>query len=212
LSTATQSVVYDRISALIAVTILLLLSIPWLSLFFSSTEPMVSILGSVLLLVIGCIFLLTADKTVLFIFPTSFRSHIKEYSGTARKVFLSRTGLKVIMLSLLIHFSVACAVWLLARSMLIPLNITQVVLLMPVILFITAIPISIAGWGVRESAMVFVFGMVGMPAESAFSLSVSFGLVMIVTGLPGGVVWWFLHHEYPRDKEEHVNHSEFLSG
>lgn len=50
--------------------------------------------------------------------------------------------------------------------------------------------------------MLFGFGMIGMPVESAFSLSVSFGLVLIVTGLPGGIVWWFMHFEFPKNKEE----------
>jgi len=111
LSTATQSVVYDRISALIAVTLLLLLSTPWLRLFFSSNEPIISILVFVFILVMGCLFLMTADKTVSFIFP------------------------------------VACVMWLLALSMQIPLDLIHTLPLMPVILFITAIPISIAGWG-----------------------------------------------------------------
>ena len=103
----------------------------------------------------------------------------------------------MIALSVVIHLTVATAVWLLARSMQIPLELVHSLLLMPVILFVSAIPISIAGWGVREGTSVLVFGMVGMPAESAISLSLSFGLVMLVTGLPGGVVWWFMHHEIP---------------
>ena len=96
LSTATQSVVYDRISALIAITLLLLLSTPWLRLFFSSNEPIISILVFVFILVMGCLFLMTADKTVSFIFPVALRLYIEEFSRTARIVFLSRTGIKVI--------------------------------------------------------------------------------------------------------------------
>jgi uncharacterized membrane protein YbhN (UPF0104 family) len=76
--------------------------------------------------------------------------------------------------------ALACVVWLLALSMQIPLGLVHALLLTPVILFITAIPISIAGWGLREGAMVFVFGMIGMSAESAFSLSVGFGLTMMI--------------------------------
>ena len=191
LSTATQSVIYDRISALMAVTLLLVLSMPWLSLFFSSNEPVISILIFAFILVLGCLFMMTADKTISFLFPASLRGHIEELACTSRKVFLSRTGIKVITLSLLIHFFVACVVWL--------LDLVQTLLLMPVILFITAIPISIAGWGLCESAMVFVFGMIGMPTESAFSPSVNLGLAMMVTGLPGVVVWWFMHHELPQN-------------
>ena len=51
------------------------------------------------------------------------------------------------------------------------------------------LPISIAGWGVRETAMVAFFGLIGVPAEGAVVLSILFGLVGIVVSLPGGAIW-----------------------
>ena len=198
LSTATQSVIFDRLSALMAVMFILLMSSPWLNLFFSSNQPVLAILFFAFMLLSGCIFLMIADYIVPSFLPDTVKEHVIEFSGTARKVFLGKTGLQVIAISVVIHFIVALVVWLLAQSLHIPLDIVHVLLLMPVILFVTAIPISIAGWGVRESTMVIVFGMVGMPTESAISLSLSFGLIMLVASLPGGVVWWFMHHEVPQ--------------
>jgi uncharacterized membrane protein YbhN (UPF0104 family) len=51
------------------------------------------------------------------------------------------------------------------------------------------IPISLAGWGVREGAMVIVFSLAGLQTEASLSLSVLFGACMFVSGLPGGVLW-----------------------
>jgi uncharacterized membrane protein YbhN (UPF0104 family) len=51
------------------------------------------------------------------------------------------------------------------------------------------LPISIAGWGVRETAMVGLFGLIGVPNEGALVLSVLFGLIGIAVAIPGGVVW-----------------------
>ena len=62
-------------------------------------------------------------------------------------------------------------------------------LLVPPIILFTMVPISLAGWGVREGAMVVGFGLVGVPAADALALSVTFGLVNAVTGLPGGLLW-----------------------
>jgi uncharacterized protein (TIRG00374 family) len=198
LSTATQSVIFDRISALIAIMFILLVMSPWLKFFFSSSQPVFTILLFASMLLLGCITLLIADRIIPSFLPDSVKENVVEFSRTARQVFLCRIGLRVIALSVAIHFIVALVVWLLAKSLHIPLDIFHVLLLMPVILFVTAIPISIAGWGVRESTMVIVFGMVGVPDESAISLSLSFGLVMLVASLPGGVVWWFMHHEVPQ--------------
>jgi uncharacterized protein (TIRG00374 family) len=202
LSIATQSVIFDRISALMAVMLILLVSSPWLKLFFSSNQPVLTVLLFALILLLGCVTLLIADNLTPSFLPDLVKAQVADFSRTARKVFLSATGLRVIALSVAIHLAVALAVWLLAQSMQIELDIVHVWLLMPVVLFVSAIPISIAGWGVRESTMVVVFGMVGVPTESAISLSLSFGMAMLVASFPGGVAWWLMHHETPKTEQE----------
>jgi len=54
----------------------------------------------------------------------------------------------------------------------------------PVVL-ITSLPISIGGWGVRETAMIAVFGLVGVPSSAALVLSVQLGLLTMVVSTPG---------------------------
>lgn len=61
-------------------------------------------------------------------------------------------------------------------------------LFMPVVL-LAALPISIAGWGVREGGMVYAFGLIGVATEDALALSLLFGLVDLIVALPGGIVW-----------------------
>jgi uncharacterized membrane protein YbhN (UPF0104 family) len=65
------------------------------------------------------------------------------------------------------------------------------VLMQPVAL-ITALPISIGGWGAREAAMVGLLGLVGVPASAAFVLSVQVGILTTLVALPGGVLWLLL--------------------
>jgi uncharacterized membrane protein YbhN (UPF0104 family) len=194
---ATYSVIFDRASALIAVMILLLLSAPLLNRVFEVSQPISGLLGFTGLLLAGCLFMLSADRTLSLVLPRFIRGHVNVLCRSARKVFLNPTGLLIITLSLSIHLTLALIVWLLARSMGIQLELVHSVLLMPVILFISTIPVSIAGWGLRESAMVFVFGMVGMAPESAIALSLTFGFAMFLTALPGGLVWWFMHKVIP---------------
>lgn len=62
------------------------------------------------------------------------------------------------------------------------------VVIVPVILLVTLLPISIAGLGVRELGFVYLFGRVGMPAEIALSLSLMIRVLTIVLSLPGA---WF---------------------
>ena len=73
--------------------------------------------------------------------------------------------------------------------------------LVPPVLLIMTIPISIGGWGVREGAMVALFGLIGVPGHGALALSVMFGLVGIAVAVPGGIVWLI-----SRDSGETLDH------
>jgi hypothetical protein len=60
----------------------------------------------------------------------------------------------------------------------------------PLIAFVLLIPISFNGLGAKEAAVVFFFGLVGVPNEAAFSMSLLFHLIVVLTSLPGGILWW----------------------
>jgi glycosyltransferase 2 family protein len=65
------------------------------------------------------------------------------------------------------------------------------------VLEIAMLPISIAGWGVREGAAVVAFGTLGIPAVMAFGASVLFALLTLVLGLSGGVSWLLARRPAP---------------
>jgi len=60
----------------------------------------------------------------------------------------------------------------------------------PLIAFVLLIPISFNGLGPKEATAVFFFGLIGVPNEIALSLSLIFHLLIVLTSLPGGVLWW----------------------
>ena len=61
--------------------------------------------------------------------------------------------------------------------------------LIPPILLIMTAPISIAGWGVRESAMVVAFSYAGLPQGDGLLVAALFGLATFTLGIVGGGVW-----------------------
>ena len=81
------------------------------------------------------------------------------------------------------------ATFFLAQSIGVAVTVLDCLVLMPPVILITTIPISIAGWGVRESAMVAIFGFISVVQEDAIALSLLFGLVNAVVSLPGGLLW-----------------------
>jgi glycosyltransferase 2 family protein len=62
-------------------------------------------------------------------------------------------------------------------------------LLVPAVLEIAMLPISIAGWGVREGVAIVAFSAFGVPAIVAFGSSVLFALIVLALGLVGGLLW-----------------------
>lgn len=54
---------------------------------------------------------------------------------------------------------------------------------------LTVVPVSVAGWGVREIATVGIFGAMGVPAEKAVVVSLLYGVGLLVVSLPGGLLW-----------------------
>ncbi len=60
----------------------------------------------------------------------------------------------------------------------------------PLIAIVVLIPISLNGLGPKEATAVFFFGLVGVPGELALALSLIFHLLIVLTSLPGGILWW----------------------
>lgn len=91
--------------------------------------------------------------------------------------------------SIAIQLLAVMTVWLVGQSMGGVITFAQSLVFVPPVILAATIPISVAGWGVREGAMVVALGYVGVSATDAVTISVIFGLLMITAGLPGGLIW-----------------------
>jgi uncharacterized protein (TIRG00374 family) len=114
---------------------------------------------------------------------------LAQLADDLRLVLTSRGTGTVIAGGIAVHVGVVCSVWLVARALAIDVGLLDCFVLVPPIVLVTTLPISIAGWGVRESAAVIGFGFIGVAPVDAVALSMVFGLVQIAIGLPGGFVW-----------------------
>ncbi|HRM70851.1 MAG TPA: lysylphosphatidylglycerol synthase domain-containing protein, partial [Thauera phenylacetica] len=59
--------------------------------------------------------------------------------------------------------------------------------LVPWVLLAMAIPLSVAGWGVREAAAALVWQAAGLEAAEGVAASVSYGVVVLLSTLPGAL-------------------------
>jgi len=95
----------------------------------------------------------------------------------------------VILCSVTIHLFTVIAAWCCVKAIVAPVSFSQVLFLVPPVLLVVTIPISIAGWGVRESTMIVAFAYAGLAQSNGLTLSILFGIVSFVVGVMGGVVW-----------------------
>jgi len=77
-----------------------------------------------------------------------------------------------------------------AAGMGIPLSPGAAFLLIPPALLVAQLPVSVAGWGVRETALVVALGLAGLSPTDAVSVSVGIGLACLFQGGLAGFASW----------------------
>ncbi len=186
LGPAVRSVLIDRVLGMVALIVLFAAGIVFLlrRLHDSTAES-----GLVLLLaggLAGTIAFFTSD-----LIPRAWQRvrvirELATVSGAARALMLSRTkGPAVAVVGILVHVITALVMFGFARDLALPLTLLDCLLFTPPIMLLAAVPISIAGWGVREGVMVGALSMVGIGTESALALSILVGFTMLANGLLG---------------------------
>lgn len=109
---------------------------------------------------------------------------------TRRVFFVPGPLARLLVWGVLTHVNLTFAVYLLSLSLDLGITWLDCLALVPPVILATTLPISVGGWGVREGAMIYAFGLIGVPADGALVLSILLGLVGIVIALPGGVLWF----------------------
>jgi uncharacterized membrane protein YbhN (UPF0104 family) len=151
--------------------------------------------GAVILLALagsGIVALLLLDKLPQRLMRLSMLAPLAALSRQSRRLCVQpRTIVPVLGISMVVAMLNILTFKLLGGSVAIGLAFATWVAVVPPITLIQLLPVSLAGWGIREVGLVVALAAFGVPAEPALAVSLLFGLVQIVIGLPGGVIWLF---------------------
>jgi uncharacterized membrane protein YbhN (UPF0104 family) len=115
--------------------------------------------------------------------------HLATASGLAWKLCRSAAGARVLVIALGVHLLTVLAAWGAARAAHASVDLVQTLFLVLPVVLIATVPISIAGWGVRESAMVLAFSYAGLPESDGLIVSLLYGAVNLGIGAVGGAIW-----------------------
>jgi glycosyltransferase 2 family protein len=116
-----------------------------------------------------------------------------------RALVLGRRFLISLGYSLVGHCLSGIAVYVLARSLGVALPLSLAIGITGVVILISMIPISLAGWGMREASFLTLLGPLGVTSQDAVLIGILFGLVSLVSALPGGLSLLFGWAKLPPD-------------
>lgn len=187
---AAISILTDRMYGMAALVLLALLTLPGVA---QVVDDRLSVLA-VGVAVLGASFALVGfmwlDKLPRALQRWKIFRGLSAWSGTLRGV-VSRPGTAtaVMGLSLSVHLLTVVAIASMIAVLEPGAHLGASALVLPIIALLSMVPLSVAGWGVREGVMVYGLGLVGVAPESALVASVVFGLVLTAIGVFGGAVW-----------------------
>jgi uncharacterized membrane protein YbhN (UPF0104 family) len=186
---AIESVILDRIVGLVSLA--LLIGLAWPILHGLIPEQKIRA-GFALIVILGFV-----GAGVFLLLPL-FSGALERLPIVADLIRLSRSAhglvLKITVLELLAISLASQAVtglvfWCLAEGLGLDLSFVHAVVLVPAALLVTLIPISVAGWGLREGTIVGLLSFAHVPAEGALALSILFGLLCLCVSVSGGLLW-----------------------
>jgi glycosyltransferase 2 family protein len=190
---ATYSIFVDRAIGLIALASVIVASLPWsYSLIRDPDGRSALLFVDFAALASGLGFLVLGRLQWPWLKRWWGTHHLHACAMITNRVIFSRKhGPRIAVLSVLVHVLAVVIAWCVVQSIAAPVVFSQIFLLVPPVMLITMLPISIAGWGVREASMGLAFGYAGLMANEGVNVSLLFGAVSFIVGAFGGLVWIF---------------------
>jgi glycosyltransferase 2 family protein len=190
LSTGSASILVDRISGFLALVALSILSLPALYLRVSNFEVPIEFwytigIGSLLGVagLLGLRWVIRSSIGDRSSAISRIKASLRQVSYTpVRVIFLAVTGFGTV-------FTLILSAWIFGAGADARIDFLACFAVLPIITLLTFVPISVAGWGVREALMVGGLGLLGVPGPAALAVSVKLGIANVALGLLGGIVW-----------------------
>jgi uncharacterized protein (TIRG00374 family) len=115
-----------------------------------------------------------------------FYRAIKIYKSKRRTIIIG------IAYSVLVQMFITLINYFIAKGLSIPVSFSALLAFIPLITIISLIPLTINGIGLRETAYVYFFSYINIAASEAFSISLVYLVISVITSSIGGIIFIFL--------------------
>jgi glycosyltransferase 2 family protein len=188
--TAIYSVLIDRVVGVTALAVLVIACLPWtLNLVHDPVARAALALIGFGALAAALVFLALGIQHLRVMERWLLTRHLAAASRLTWKMCRSSAGIRIAALSFAIHLVTVMIAWGAAMAAHAAADFAQILFLVLPVILVSTIPISIAGWGVRESAMILAFAYAGLAESDGLIVSILFGAATLAIGAIGGIVW-----------------------
>ena len=121
-------------------------------------------------------------------------NYVLRISGRLNKILHDARSISFhLIIGILIHLFSIINIYLVGQSVGLEYDLLTMAVIVPPVVLLTLIPISLAGWGIREGAMIGLFGLIGAAQANVLSMSIIYGIILIIASLPG--LYTYLHRK-----------------
>lgn len=190
LAQALQSLVLDRLMGVTSMICVLAVGLPviWMQLHGILKLFSISLVLATLLAVCA-LFSLNKIRFVSGYPGSGKRRKVIDLALAVRGSILSKEAAAAFAISIAIYCLMILGVHLIARAVGVETGYFPLLAIVALAMFVSLLPISVNGWGVREGAMVAGLAVLGVSKESALAISLLFGFANALITVPGIFVW-----------------------
>ena len=167
-----QSVIFERLSGQLALVVTFIFS---LQLFFIVNQKYMA--SAYVLAVIILLFVLTK---LLFFYQKK-----NQYFINFKYIFSGKRLYKHFLLSLIIVLTYITTYIICAYSLNLKIDLISFFVFAPIILFSMTLPVSIGGWGIRETTALIISFLLGLSVSASVTVAIVYGLCNLLCSLPG---------------------------
>ena len=167
-----QSVIFERLSGQVSLLVTFILSLAFLFFMNKKYEAFFYTLTLIIILIL---------LTKLF-----FKYNLKsKYINNFKYIFSGKLFYKHFFLSLIIVITYITTYIICALALELNIDIISFFVFAPLVLFSMTLPVSIGGWGIRETAALVVSFLLGLSVSASITVAIVYGLTNLICSVPG---------------------------
>lgn len=188
LQVAFRTVILDRLIGVATLVLIIAVSMPWMLQIVSDPLARATLWTTVVAGLSALVALVAMGR---------WSGRFRRWLGLPAVAFRARYFVPVAGLSVLTHALAGVVLFVIARGIDAEIGFFHALVVAQPVMLVAMLPISVAGWGVREGAMVVALGYLGIQAGTALVISVIFGLAGMLASVPGLILWMIARTDAP---------------